>query len=206
MKTIFLFIAMMAIIGTSCKVQRNIQKNRLQVDSTVARSERIVNMVKLRRQASKNRVDSSYNNRQDEYQRQTVIYQFARYTGSPANYVEDTISDMPVNIPKTLHNRLTQITVTTEKGKQATQTGNISNHTTDWLSVKQDSTSKEKQEDITLTKKQEAKETEKTSTGTFAGWIWALFALLFIGGVLDAWKGWGIVGLVSGWGRKKKIQ
>src|ERR1044072_6200935 len=89
-----LFIALLLIMA-SCKVQRNVQKNRLQVDSTATRSERIVNVAKISQQASKSRRDSSYKNMQDKYQRQTVIYQFARYTGSPADYLDDTITDMP---------------------------------------------------------------------------------------------------------------
>src|ERR1700743_2467394 len=124
---------LMLMAFNSCKVHREVQKTSSRVDSTGTSSKEVAKGSAFLQQGKNDRVDSSHTSGQNKYQRQTVSYQFALDTNS-TNKANSTDLFIPA-----LENRLTGITVTTEEGAQATQTGNVTRQNTDVLSMAKDS-------------------------------------------------------------------
>lgn len=179
-----LFAPLLLMALNSCKVHKEVQKNSSRVDSTATSSKDITKGSTLLQQNKNNRLESSHTIGQNQYQRQTVNYQFA--PDSNRNKRNGTGL-----FPSALENRLTGITVTTEQGTQATQTGSVTRQNSDGLSMAKDTLTSGEKKSSVLNKAQEERQSKTTRTG---GWFpWWLILLIVALILLAVWKGRPIV-------------
>lgn len=178
---------LMLVSLISCKMSRNVQKNSSQVDSTATSSKDVTKGTQIYQQQEKKKLDNSFANGQNKYQRQTVNYQF----------IPDTTGKNKGNItgllPSELERRLTGITVTTEQGTQDVQTGKATQEQTGWTNAIKDTFASGEKKSAALNKVEAAKHIAATrKVGSFSWWLIILILLiLFI-----IWKRKSIIGLL----------
>lgn len=182
-----LYAPLLLVVLNSCKTHREVQKNSSHVETNAESSKQTAKGTATLQQNKNNRFDSSHAIGQNTYQRQTVNYQFAPDTnGSKA---------------KGLGNRLTGITVTTEQGTQATQTGSLIRQNTDLLNVTSDSIKSVEKKSSSQNSTAAAKHTNTTrKLGGFWWWLIIIIVLIVLAVI---WKNNPIVRLI-GWLRKVK--
>lgn len=169
-RSFYVFLLVVAL--NSCKVHREVQKQSSHVDSTATSSKEVAKGSAFLQQFQNNRLDSSHTNGQNIYQRQIIAYQFAPDTnGRKVNELE---------------NRLTGITVTTEHGTQAMQTGTLTRQNTDLLNIAKDSSKSGEKKNTVVKKAADAK--QSVTTRRVGSSLWLIILLLIIAAVIVLWK------------------